>query len=131
MPKLTRKSIMTINHLSICYNTTSNSGSKRNHNEIAHAFCSTVHHFSNCCRVCIVGEGNRHIKFVLHEFGNWNDAWPREVGCIFNCSSVVVAVGGAHSNTTEPANSTSLFYKYRKVGVKVVDERLNIIVLLG
>ena len=55
MAQFARKSIVSINQFSIGHNTTAYTSTQRYHDKIFHTFCGTIHHFTNCCGVGIVG----------------------------------------------------------------------------
>lgn len=79
---------MTINQFAIGNNTTAYTCSQGNHDKVFHPFSSAIHHFTQCGGIGIVGQDNRQFKLVLYELCQRYDAFPGQVGGVFNSPRV-------------------------------------------
>ena len=68
---------MTIYKLAIDNDTTAYTCTKSNLDEVLHAACCTIGHFTDSRSISIIGNGNRHTYTVLEKLGKLDNSFPR------------------------------------------------------
>ena len=130
MAKFTGKSIVAINDLTIRYNSTANTGSKGDHDEVFHAFGGAIHHFTYCGSIGIVGEPRRNIKFIGHQFSQRHNAFPAQVGRIFNRSVINISVGRTDADASDVLRSAGLRNGRLQRLKKFIDKLVDLLMLM-
>src|SRR4029079_17962864 len=122
---------MSINQFSACNYTASHACAESNHDEVLHLLCSAVHHFTDSCCVCIVGERNGKMKFIFNQFCKRNNSFPRKIWSILDGAGIKITVWCTYTNTFHSARATGFFNQRLKTVIQSVYERLYLIMNLG
>ena len=104
--QLAREAVVAIDHVASDDDTAAYSGAEGNHDEILHTLGGAVGHLTDCSRIGVVGKRNGESaeslgKKLLER--NSTLCRPNEVGCESNLAGVVVAIGGADSDSADLA----------------------------
>ncbi|MPM45484.1 hypothetical protein SDC9_92171 [bioreactor metagenome] len=99
MSKFTCKAIVAVHHLSVHHNPTSYTGSESDYNKVFHSAGCPVCHFTDGCRIGIVGKRHGNTYSVFQHLCKRNNSFPTKVGSKFDTSGEIVAVGCSGSNS--------------------------------
>ena len=125
--KLTSETIATIYHLTIDYNTRTNTSTKSDVDEVCHTASNTVCHFTNSCSISIIGKSNRQIIQTLTEhLCQWHNTivTPTKVRSIFNSTIIEIAVRSTNTHSLNLAQATYLINDW----LQGINSSINIII---
>ena len=98
MAQFAGKPVVSINQLPVDHNSASDARSERNHDEIFHAACCAISHFSNCGCIGIIGDGYGNVKFFIHKVGQWDWCWPRKIYAICDNARKIIGIRRSYAN---------------------------------
>ena len=102
MAELACETVMSVNDLTVDHDTRSHTCTEGDHDEILHASCSAVCHFTDSSRIRVICKSYRKatqsLRKKLRE-RNHISAAPCKVHGILDCSCIIVTVRRAYSDT--------------------------------
>ena len=106
MTQFAGKTVMTINHLSVDYDTATYTCSQCDHDKILHTTGSTICHFAYSSSIRIIGQCSRNTKSLFKHSSQRNNTFPRQVWSKLNCSAIIISIRSTDTDTFYFFNST-------------------------
>ena len=100
------ETIAAVNNFAIHNDTAAYTCTKGNHDEVLHTASHAIGHFAHSSSVGIVRHAARHAEGILKHLCNGHNAFPNQVGCVFNVARVEIAVGCTDTHTFNIINTT-------------------------
>src|SRR5262249_44127634 len=91
------KTILAINQFSVYHNAAAQPCSECDKNKVLHPSCPSEKHFTQRCRLRVIGKNRLAMQRIRKIFCQWNYTFPLQVGSVFNSAFKKVSVRSSYS----------------------------------
>ena len=125
MAEFSGESVMAVDKLSVDYDSGTDTGAKRNHDEVFQAAGGAIGHLADSGGVGVIGDGDRNTEFIADKLSQGYGCGPGEVHTAFDGSRIIVGVGGADTDTVDFPDSVIGFQQLGKFSMEFVEICFN------
>ena len=126
MPKLASEAIVPVDELSTDYDTTTDTSTEGDDDEVLHPTCSAIGHLPDGSSVSIIGQSDGDTQTILEHLCQGDLSLPREVRSELDAAVEVVPIRSSDTDTTDLVLATYLLDEHVDTGDEVVEVKLDI-----